>query len=163
MRSMALDVGSKRIGVAVSDPLGITAQGVETFHRTTLEADIRGLWELFDRYEVERLVVGLPRNMDGTLGFKAREVQQFIRKLTEARSMETVWIDERLTTVRAERTLLEADVSRAKRKKVVDKMAAVFILQSYLDGVARQGPAAGRAEICGSGRDEEQEDEESEG
>lgn len=139
MRSMALDVGSKRIGVAVSDPLGITAQGVETFQRTTLAEDIRGLWALFERYEVGRLVVGLPKNMDGTLGFKAQEVRRFIEKLTAERPIETVWVDERLTTVSAERTLLEADVSRGKRKKVIDKMAAVLILQSYLDGAARAG------------------------
>lgn len=133
MRIMALDVGSKRIGVALSDPLKITAQGLETFQRTTLEADIRGLWQLIDQHEVSQLVVGLPKNMNGTIGFKAEEVQQFIADLTAQRSIEVIWVDERLTTVSAERTLLEADVSRAKRKKVIDKMAAVLILQSYLD------------------------------
>lgn len=133
MRIMALDVGSKRVGVALSDPLKITAQGLETFQRTTLEADIRGLWQLIDQHEVSQLVVGLPKNMDGTIGFKAEEVQQFIADLTAQRSIEVIWVDERLTTVSAERTLLEADVSRAKRKKVIDKMAAVLILQSYLD------------------------------
>lgn len=133
MRIMALDVGSKRIGVALSDPLKITAQGLETFQRTTLEEDIRGLWQLIDQHEVSQLVVGLPKNMDGTIGFKAEEVQQFVADLTAQRSIEVIWVDERLTTVSAERTLLEADVSRAKRKKVIDKMAAVLILQSYLD------------------------------
>ncbi len=133
MRIMALDVGSKRIGVALSDPLKITAQGLETFQRTTLEEDIRGLWQLIDQHEVSQLVVGLPKNMDGTIGFKAEEVRQFIADLTAQRSIEVIWVDERLTTVSAERTLLEADVSRAKRKKVIDKMAAVLILQSYLD------------------------------
>lgn len=133
MRIMALDVGSKRIGVALSDPLKITAQGLETFQRTTLEEDICGLWQLIDQYEVSQLVVGLPKNMDGTIGFKAEEVRQFIADLTAQRSIEVIWVDERLTTVSAERTLLEADVSRAKRKKVIDKMAAVLILQSYLD------------------------------
>lgn len=133
MRIMALDVGSKRIGVALSDPLKITAQGLETFQRTTLEDDIRGLWQLIDQHEVSQLVVGLPKNMDGTIGFKAEEVRQFIADLTAQRSIEVIWVDERLTTVSAERTLLEADVSRAKRKKVIDKMAAVLILQSYLD------------------------------
>jgi len=130
---MALDVGSKRIGVALSDPLKITAQGLETFQRTTLEEDIRGLWKLIDDHEVSQLVVGLPKNMDGSIGFKAEEVRQFVADLTAQRSIEVIWVDERLTTVSAERTLLEADVSRAKRKKVIDKMAAVLILQSYLD------------------------------
>lgn len=133
MRIMALDVGSKRIGVALSDPLKITAQGLQTFQRTTLEEDIRGLWKLMDEHEVSQLVVGLPKNMDGSVGFKAEEVQQFIADLTAERPMEVIWVDERLTTVSAERALLEADVSRAKRKKVIDKMAAVIILQSYLD------------------------------
>lgn len=133
MRIMALDVGSKRIGVALSDPLKITAQGLQTFQRTTLEEDIKGLWKLIDEHEVSQLVVGLPKNMDGTIGFKAEEVQQFIADLTAERKIDVIWIDERLTTVSAERVLLEADVSRAKRKKVIDKMAAVVILQSYLD------------------------------
>ena len=133
MRIMALDVGSKRIGVALSDPLKITAQGLQTFQRTVLEEDIKGLWQLIDEHEVSQLVVGLPQNMDGSIGFKAEEVQQFIADLTAERKIEVIWIDERLTTVSAERVLLEADVSRAKRKKVIDKMAAVVILQSYLD------------------------------
>ena len=133
MRIMALDVGSKRIGVALSDPLKITAQGLQTFQRTTLEEDIKGLWQLIDEHEVSQLAVGLPKNMDGSIGFKAEEVQQFIADLTAERKIEVIWIDERLTTVSAERVLLEADVSRAKRKKVIDKMAAVVILQSYLD------------------------------
>ncbi len=133
MRIMALDVGSKRIGVALSDPLKITAQGLQTFQRTTLEEDVKGLWQLIDEHEVSQLVVGLPKNMDGTIGFKAEEVQQFIADLTAERKIDIIWIDERLTTVSAERVLLEADVSRAKRKKVIDKMAAVVILQSYLD------------------------------
>ena len=133
MRIMALDVGSKRIGVALSDPLKITAQGLQTFQRTTLEEDVKGLWQLIDEHEVSQLVVGLPKNMDGTIGFKAEEVQQFIADLTAERKIDVIWIDERLTTVSAERVLLEADVSRAKRKKVIDKMAAVVILQSYLD------------------------------
>ena len=133
MRIMALDVGSKRIGVALSDPLKITAQGLDTFHRKTLEEDVAGLWKLIDEHEVSKLVVGLPKNMDGSEGFKVEEVRQFIADLTAERQIETVRVDERLTTVSAERALLEADVSRAKRKKVIDKMAAVIILQSYLD------------------------------
>lgn len=133
MRIMALDVGTKRIGVALSDPLKITAQGLETFHRTTLEEDIKGLWKLIDEHEVSQLVIGLPKNMDGSEGFKVEEVRQFAADLTAERKIDIVWVDERLTTVSAERALLEADVSRKNRKKVVDKMAAVIILQSYLD------------------------------
>lgn len=133
MRVMALDVGSKRIGVALSDPLKITAQGLMTYNRTTPEEDIPGIWKLIDEHEVSQLVVGLPKNMDGSIGFKAEEIRQFVADLTAERSIEVIWIDERLTTVSAERALLEADVSRAKRKKVIDKMAATIILQSYLD------------------------------
>ena len=132
---MALDVGTKRIGVALSDPLKITAQGLETFNRTTLEEDIRGLWALIHEHEVSQLVVGLPKNMDGSIGFKAEEIKEFIAELTAVEPIEVIWIDERLTTVSAERALLEADVSRAKRKKVIDKMAATIILQSYLDRI----------------------------
>jgi len=135
MRVMALDVGTKRIGVALSDPLKITAQGLETFNRTTLEEDIRGLWALIHEHEVSQLVVGLPKNMDGSIGFKAEEIKEFIAELTAVEPIEVIWIDERLTTVSAERALLEADVSRAKRKKVIDKMAATIILQSYLDRI----------------------------
>ena len=135
MRVMALDVGTKRIGVALSDPLKITAQGLETFNRTTQEEDIRGLWALIHEHEVSQLVVGLPKNMDGTIGFKAEEIKEFVAELTAVEPIEVIWIDERLTTVSAERALLEADVSRAKRKKVIDKMAATIILQSYLDRI----------------------------
>jgi len=135
MRVMALDVGTKRIGIALSDPLKITAQGLETFNRTTLEEDIRGLWALIHEHEVSQLVVGLPKNMDGSIGFKAEEIKEFIAELTAVEPIEVIWIDERLTTVSAERALLEADVSRAKRKKVIDKMAATIILQSYLDRI----------------------------
>lgn len=135
MRVMALDVGTKRIGVALSDPLKITAQGLETFNRTTQEEDIRGLWALIHEHEVSQLVVGLPKNMDGTIGFKAEEIKAFVAELTAVEPIEVIWIDERLTTVSAERALLEADVSRAKRKKVIDKMAATIILQSYLDRI----------------------------
>ena len=135
MRIMALDVGERRIGVAVSDPLGITAQGITTYQRakSNLKEDIAGIWQLIDEYEAEELVVGLPKNMNNTLGFKAQEVQDFVAALTKERDIKVTWVDERLTTVSAERALLEADVSRKKRKDVIDKMAATIILQSYLD------------------------------
>ena len=135
MRIMALDVGERRIGVALSDILGITAQPLMTYNRAdnNQKADILGLCELIKKHEVEKLVVGLPKNMNNTIGFKAEEVQNFIKALQKEIDIPIEWVDERLTTVSAERTLLEADVSRKKRKKVIDMMAAVLILQTYLE------------------------------
>ena len=135
MRIMALDVGERRIGIALSDALGITAQPLMTYNRAknNRKEDIAGLWELIKKHEVEKLVVGLPKNMNNTLGFKAEEVQNFIKALVAVEDIPVEWVDERLTTVSAERTLLEADVSRKKRKAVIDKMAAVLILQTYLE------------------------------
>ena len=135
MRSMAVDVGERRIGVALSDLLGITAQPLMTYNRAdnNQKADIEGLGELMKKHEVEKLVVGLPKNMNNTIGFKAEEVQNFIAALVKAYPIDVEWVDERLTTVSAERTLVEADVSRKKRKKVIDMMAAVLILQTYLE------------------------------
>ena len=119
MRIMALDVGERRIGVALSDILGITAQPLMTYNRAdnNQKADILGLCELIKKHEVEKLVVGLPKNMNNTIGFKAEEVQNFIKALQKEIDIPIEWVDERLTTVSAERTLLEADVSRKKRKK----------------------------------------------
>lgn len=132
-RYLGLDVGERRIGLALSDPLGITAQGIDTLTRTALKKDIAKILQLVDDYDVKALVVGLPKNMNNTLGFKAKEVQDFITALTAGRDLPIHWIDERLTTVQATNVLLEADVSRKKRKKSVDKLAAVFILQTFLD------------------------------
>ena len=133
MRIMALDIGDKRIGVAISDPLKITAQGLTTYNRTILKEDIAGIWQLIQENDVEKLVVGLPKNMDGTEGYKVDDVKFFIGELLKKGTIPIQWVDERLTTVSAERTLLEADVSRKKRKNVIDKMAATIILQTYLD------------------------------
>lgn len=130
---MALDIGDKRIGVAISDPLKITAQGLTTYNRTILKEDIAGIWQLIQENDVEKLVVGLPKNMDGTEGYKVDDVKFFIGELLKKGTIPIQWVDERLTTVSAERTLLEADVSRKKRKNVIDKMAATIILQTYLD------------------------------
>ncbi len=133
-RILAFDVGDRRIGIAVSDLLGITAQPVETYTRTDDEQkDIRYLLSVAEKYGAEKLVFGLPRNMNGTYGFQAEKVKEFAEKLLEGWNGEHDFYDERLTTVTAERVLLEADVSRKKRKKVVDKIAAVVILQGYLD------------------------------
>lgn len=137
MRLMGLDVGNKTIGVALSDPLGWTAQGLEVIRRTTLERDLARLSEIIRDYEVENAIVGLPRNMNGTFGPQAEIVREFITEFTEKTGLPVITWDERLTTVAAQRVLIEADVSRAKRKQVVDKMAAVFILQSYLESAKK--------------------------
>jgi len=137
MRIMALDVGEKRIGVALSDPLKITAQGLKTYVRTTLTEDVAHLAHLITEYDVSELVVGLPKNIDGSIGFKAEEVQQFTEALLDKIAIDVVYVDERLTTVEAEHTLMESGVRRENRKKYVDKIAAVFILQGYLDARAR--------------------------
>lgn len=133
-RWMGLDMGDKRIGVAVTDLLMLTAQGVESYTRTESEKkDIVHLCELCRQYDVGKIVCGLPKNMNGTLGPMAEKVQAFAEKLQKASGLEIVFEDERLTTVYAERLLLQADMSRQKRRKVIDKMAAVAILQSYMD------------------------------
>lgn len=133
MRLMALDVGEKRIGIAFSDALGITAQGHSVLERKNLSRDFQTLLDLAREHEVSRIVVGLPLNMNGTVGPKALEVQEFAAELGAFTGLEIVFWDERLSTVSAERVLLQADVSRRKRKGVRDKLAAVYILQTYLD------------------------------
>lgn len=132
MRIMALDVGEKNIGIALSDPLGITAQGLKVIRRSILKKDLQQLRELVTQYEVVRIVVGYPLNMDGSPGSKAREIMEFKDKLAQAIPLPVVVWDERLTTVSAQRTLLEAGLRRSDRKKVVDKVAAAMILENYL-------------------------------
>lgn len=133
MRLMGLDVGDKTIGVAVSDLLGLTAQGVETIMRTSNKAAINRIRELISEKDVKKIVVGLPKNMNGSLGPQGEKVLSFVKKLEEKIDIEIVYQDERLTTVAAEKMLVSADVSRKKRKKVIDKVAAVYILQGYMD------------------------------
>lgn len=137
MRVMGLDVGTKTIGVALSDPLGWTAQGLEVIRRRGLDRDLQRLGEIMEEYQVERVVMGLPRNMNGTLGPQADVVRQFIGTFQQRFDAPVDTWDERLTTVAAEKVLVGADVSRAKRKQVIDKMAAVMILQGYLDRMGR--------------------------
>lgn len=133
MRIMGLDFGDKRIGVAVSDALGWTAQGKKVVQNTSFKEVVAELQSLIEEYEIERIVVGLPKNMDGSLGARAEKTLDFIDGLrTKLEVPITTW-DERLSTAAAERTLLAADVSRQKRKDVIDKMAAAVILQNYLD------------------------------
>ena len=133
MRIMALDVGSRTIGIACSDALLITAQGIETIRRTSLENDFNRLRELISEYEVHELVVGMPKNMNGTKGDRAEKTEEFFEKMKAVIDLPVTFWDERLSTVMAERQLIAADVSRKKRKGVIDKMAAVVILQGYLD------------------------------
>ena len=134
LRILAFDVGEKRIGVAVSDPLGITAQGIETYHRTEdLEQDVAHLIKLANGYKPVKIVFGLPRNMDGSYGFQAQITREFAEAVLAKWDGDHAFQDERLTTASARRVLIEADMSREKRKQVIDKVAAVVILQGYLD------------------------------
>ena len=132
MRVICLDVGEKRIGVAVSDLLDLTAQGVETIWTQSREKDLARVMELCRQYETDRVLCGLPRNMDGSEGFQAQRVRRFVEGLTE-RGLNVRFQDERLTTKLARDVLLQADMRRSKRKDVVDKLAATYILQSFLD------------------------------
>lgn len=135
MKIIGLDVGSKTIGVAVSDALGWTAQGLTTIHWNELDlhsAD-NELKKIIDEHDIGKAIIGLPKNMNGTIGERGEASQRFAKHFEETFQLPYVLWDERLTTAAAERVLLEADMSRKKRKKVIDKMAAVFILQGYLD------------------------------
>lgn len=139
MRKLALDVGDKTIGVAVSDALNITAQGVTTIERVGIRKDAGKVMELIKEYDCDTVVIGLPKKLDGTDSIQTEKVYEF-RSMLENKmrssgmgDVSIVYQDERLTTVMAEKVLIEADVSRRGRKKVIDKQAAVIILQSYLD------------------------------
>lgn len=139
MRKIGLDVGDKTVGIAVSDPLGFTAQGIMTLERVGIRKDTTKIIEFIKEYQCDTVVIGLPKKLDGTDSPQTEKVYEFRTMLeNKLRSMgmknvEIEWQDERLTTVMAEKVLIDADVSRAKRKKVIDKQAAVIILQSYLD------------------------------
>jgi putative holliday junction resolvase len=133
MRLMGLDVGSHTIGVAISDELGMTAQPIKTIRRKSKEEDVREIKAMIAEYEIIKIVVGLPKNMDGTLGKQAETTFRWIKALQEDIKLPMITWDERLSTVGASKVLLEADLSREKRKKVIDKLAAVLILQGYLD------------------------------
>ncbi|MBY6035369.1 Holliday junction resolvase RuvX [Fictibacillus nanhaiensis] len=134
-RMLGLDVGTKTIGVAVSDLLGWTAQGVETIRRrpNRPEEDLERIKELIAQYEVSKIVVGLPKNMNGSIGPSGEACQNFAKELESKTGLSVILWDERLTTMAAERTLISADVSRKKRKQVIDKLAASIILQGYMD------------------------------
>ena len=132
-----MDIGSKTIGVAVSDELCLIAQGVTTLKRKGLDHDISELRRLIEEREVTKIVIGLPKNMNNTLGPSAKMVLSFIEELNKHSAIPVITWDERLSTVAAEKVLLEADMSRKKRKRVIDKVAAMLILQGYLDSQVR--------------------------
>ncbi len=140
MRIMGLDYGSKTVGIAVSDPLGITAQGVETITRSKenkLRRTCARIEELVREYDVEKLVVGLPKLLNGEIGDRAEKSKSFGEMLAKRTGLPVVFQDERLTTQEAERTLIENQVRRENRKQYIDQIAAVFILQGYLDSLQK--------------------------
>jgi putative Holliday junction resolvase len=132
MRIMSMDIGSHTIGIAISDELGITAQGLKTIKRRSMEEDLKEISIIIAQFKIDRIVVGLPKNMDGTIGKQAELVLQWIKTAQEKINTPVETWDERLSTVEASKILLEADLSRKKRKGVIDKVAAVLILQGYL-------------------------------
>ena len=133
VRILALDVGRKRIGLAVSDPLGLTAQGLKVLDRQNWDRDLAQLLKIARPYRVQEVLVGLPRHMNGRLGEQAEEILALARALAEALQAKVATWDERLSTAEAERLLIQADMSRRRRRRVVDQVAATLILQAYLD------------------------------
>ena len=132
MKKLALDVGSKKIGVAVSDSLNLIAQPLMVIRRSSFKQEAEEIRELVAEHEVNQIVVGLPINMDGSFGPQAKMATDYAAKLEEALKIDVVKFDERRTTVEAEKVLIEARVTRKKRKEVIDKLAAVKILQTFL-------------------------------
>ncbi|MDE1890429.1 MAG: Holliday junction resolvase RuvX [Planctomycetota bacterium] len=135
MRIIGIDYGEKRIGIAISDPLGITAQGLPTIERTNIQEDMQKILNIIREKEVGEIVVGLPKHMNNSLGEKAQEVLAFVDLLKKHSNLPVSTIDERLSTVRAQRAMLEGNLSRKKRKDRVDMIAAQLILQDYLDRI----------------------------
>jgi putative Holliday junction resolvase len=133
MRIMGLDLGGRRIGVAVSDELNLTAQPLTLIKRTSVEKDVSGILQIASEYSVGAIVVGLPLMMDGSKGQQARLVERFMDRLREKTSMPVEGWDERLSTAAVTRVLIEGDVTRTRRKGVVDQLSASYILQGYLD------------------------------
>ena len=136
MRILGLDIGSKTIGVAISDPLGWTAQGITTIRRSKKEQDLEEIKKICKEYSVETIVIGLPKNMNGSIGESGERVLEFSEQIKSFTGLKVEMWDERLTTVAAHKAMLEADLSRGKRKKIVDKIASIYILQGYLDRIS---------------------------
>ena len=139
-RILGIDYGEKRLGIAISDETQTVASGLEVYERRSPERDLKHLKEIIEHENVEKIVLGLPLNMDGSYGPKAQEVLQFKQQLEEALKIPVELVDERLTTQEAERVLLEADLSRRRRREIRDQLAAVLILQGYLDWQRRSPP-----------------------
>lgn len=133
MRILGLDIGEKIIGAAISDPLQTIAQGIESIKRKSIKEDIENIKRLINDYEVEKLVVGLPKMMNGTIGIQAQKVINFVQQLENELDIPIIMTDERLTTVIADKALIEGNMRRRKRKQTIDKVAATLILQGYLD------------------------------
>ncbi|MEA4806805.1 MULTISPECIES: Holliday junction resolvase RuvX [Acetobacterium] len=132
-RILGIDVGDKRIGVAVTDPLQITAQGVMTLKRKTRDDDLEAFRDLIARYEIKKVVAGLPLNMDGSESAQTRKTINFCQFIKKRLKIEIIYIDERLTSSWSEKVLIEGNVSRENRKDYIDMLAAQMILQSYMD------------------------------
>jgi putative holliday junction resolvase len=139
-RILAMDVGKRRIGLAISDPLGITAQGLSTLERTTIREDLTRLAELTAEREVSLYLIGEPLHMSGDKSRQAQYIRDFAERLTQVTGVPVQFWDERLTTVQAQRVLKESGISIEKRARAVDKLAAVILLESYLDSLPSQQP-----------------------
>ena len=137
MRIMGIDYGDSRIGIAVSDPIGWTAQGLETIKwKTDIEVPLKRISQLIKEYDIQKIIVGFPKNMDGTVGFRGEKTIEFIDLLKKrTNNIEVIMWDERLSTVAANRTMHEMGVKKSKKKMVVDQIAAVYILQGYLNSI----------------------------
>lgn len=136
MRILGIDYGDSRIGIAVSDPMGWTAQGIETVEwRGNMVRPVERIVKIAGNYGAEKIIVGFPRNMNGTIGPRGEKTQEFIEALSKKTNIQIAKWDERLSTVSANRTMHEMGIKTSKKKKVVDQIAAVFILQGYLDSL----------------------------
>jgi len=133
LRILGIDLGEKRIGISISDELGITAQGLPTINAINEIEDLKNIKEIIDKYGVEKIVLGFPKNMNGSIGKQAQKAISFAEKLKSSFQLPVELEDERLSTSKAEKFLISTDRSRKKRKKVIDKISAVIILQSFLD------------------------------
>ena len=136
-RILGLDVGDKNIGIAISDLLQLTAQGLTTIRRESKVKDYATLEAIINEYDIKKVVVGLPKNMNNTIGPQGEKTMKFAEKVKNKFNVEIIYVDERMTTMAAEKMLISGDVRREKRKTVIDKVAATYILQLYLDKIGR--------------------------